>query len=127
MVDIAAMREELGALRDRNLDEATFEDKLDNVFKLDIKVYPSEDLKSMKVLCQLNLEQVQSNRHVAKVESTNSQADGECESAVKCRKVMFGPPSGMIDRTLSCGRAKGQRWMLSVTQIALRLLLRSDS
>ncbi len=58
--DIEAMREELKALRDRSLDEATFEEKLDIVSKLGIKVYPSEDLKSMRVVCHVNLEKVQS-------------------------------------------------------------------
>jgi len=50
----------LKALRDRSLDEATFEEKLDIVSKLGIKVYPSEDLKSMRVVCHVNLEKVQS-------------------------------------------------------------------
>ena len=42
-------------MRSRNLDKATFEEKSDLVTKLGIQVYPSEDLKSMKVKCQLNL------------------------------------------------------------------------
>jgi hypothetical protein len=95
--DIKAIRDELKALRDRNLDEATFEDKLDIISKLGIKVYPSEDLKSMRVACQLNLEQVQPDRQ--SVDLVKSQASGERETAIECRKVLFGSPSCPISRT----------------------------
>jgi len=90
-VDIDAMREELKALRDRNLDEATFEEKLDIISKLAIKVYPSEDLKSMRVLCQLNLDQMHSDNRSGRIESSEQQASGERESAIECRKVHNGP------------------------------------
>lgn len=89
--DIEALREELKALRDRNLDEATFEEKLDIVSKLGVKVYPSEDLKSMRVLCQLK--QVKSDNQSIKPSLIRSQADGECESGIECRKVLFGSPN----------------------------------
>jgi hypothetical protein len=49
------LRQELKALRDRNLMESAFEEKLDLIAKLGIKVLPSEDLKSRKILCRLNL------------------------------------------------------------------------
>jgi len=49
------LRRELKALRDRNLMESAFEEKSDLVAKLGIKVLPSEDLKSRKILCRLNL------------------------------------------------------------------------
>jgi hypothetical protein len=90
--DINATREELKALRDRNLDATTFEEKLDIVSRLGIKIYPSEDLKSMRVLCKLNLDGVHSDTWGDEVESKQMQADGESESAIECRKVMFGPP-----------------------------------
>ena len=92
--DIGAAREELKALRDRNLDAITFEEKLDIVSRLGIKVYPSEDLKAMRVLCELNLDQVHSDTRSGEIESKEMQANGESESAIECRKVMFGPPSG---------------------------------
>ena len=63
--DIAALREELRSLRDRNLDEATFAEKLEVICGLGIKVYPSEDLKSMRVACQLNLDHVDPAQEVA--------------------------------------------------------------
>jgi len=49
------LRQELKALRDRNLIESTFEERTDLIAKLGIKVLPSEDLKSRKILCRLNL------------------------------------------------------------------------
>jgi predicted nuclease with TOPRIM domain len=53
--DIEAMREKLKELRDRNLDKSTFEEKLEIISKLGIKVYPSEDLRSIRVFCQVDL------------------------------------------------------------------------
>lgn len=44
-----------------NLGWGTSQQKLDIVTKLGIKVCLSEDLKLMRVLCQLNLQQVQSD------------------------------------------------------------------
>jgi len=52
------LRQELKALRDRNLMESPYEEKADLVAKLGIKVLPSEDLKSRKILCRLNLTKV---------------------------------------------------------------------
>jgi len=94
--DINATREELKALRDRNLDATTFEEKLDIVSRLGIKIHPSEDLKSMRVLCELNLDRVHSDTWSDEVESKQMQADGESESAIECRKVMFDPPQVII-------------------------------
>jgi hypothetical protein len=52
------LRQELKALRDRNLIASPYEEKADLVAKLGIKVLPSEDLKSRKILCRLNLTKV---------------------------------------------------------------------
>lgn len=100
--DIEAMRTELRTLRDRNLDEATFEEKLDIVSKLGIKVYPSEDLKSMRVLCQLNLEELESDDRGVAIETSKSQADGERELQIGCGKVHSGPPCCTVGRTTIC-------------------------
>jgi hypothetical protein len=54
-VEAKLLWQELRELRDRNLQEATFEGKSDLIAKLGIKVLPSEDLKSRKILCRLNL------------------------------------------------------------------------
>ncbi len=49
------LRRELNALRNRHLDEASFQERFDLIAKLGIKISPSEDLKSRKILCQLNI------------------------------------------------------------------------
>lgn len=86
------MREELKALRDRNLDAATFKEKLDIVSRLGTKVYRSEDLKSMRVLCEPNLDRVHGDTGSGEIESKEMQATGESDSAIECRKVTFGSP-----------------------------------
>jgi hypothetical protein len=53
-VDIEGIREELGKLAQENLEQATFTDKREIINKLGIKVYPAEDLKSMKIRCSLS-------------------------------------------------------------------------
>jgi len=80
--DIEALRQELKALRERNLKEASFEEKADLVAMLGVKVYPSEDLKSRRVACRLNLRRIAEGRE---------QGD--------FAKVVFGEPSRSIDRT----------------------------
>jgi len=59
------LRQELKALRDRNLRESTFEERADLVAKLGIKILPSEDLKSRKISCRLNLTEVKEEREQA--------------------------------------------------------------
>ena len=76
--DLEATKRQLKAFRERNLEDASFEDKLDMIAKLGIRVYPSEDLKTMRVTCGLNL---------------GFEDDGEDESSVECRQVMLGSPS----------------------------------
>ena len=53
--DREVMKCALQALRDRNLDNATFDEQVDIVSRLGIKVYPSEDVKAMKVVAEVNL------------------------------------------------------------------------
>jgi hypothetical protein len=48
------LRKELEVLAKENLDKTTFTEKRDIISKLGIKVYPSEDLKTMKIKCSLN-------------------------------------------------------------------------
>ncbi len=54
-IEVELLRQELKALRDRNLRESSFEERTDLVAKLGIKVLPSEDLMSRKIFCRLNL------------------------------------------------------------------------
>ena len=64
-VEAELPRQELKALRDRNLQESTFEERADLVAKLGIKIMPSEDLKSRKIFCRLNLAEVNEEREQA--------------------------------------------------------------
>jgi hypothetical protein len=60
--DIGVLRKELELLRERNLKETSFEEKEELVARLGIKIYPSEDLKSRRISCQLNLQRTQNER-----------------------------------------------------------------
>jgi len=53
-VNIEQLKSDLQRLSQGNLDDATFAEKQGIMSKLGIRVYPSEDLKSMKVRCNLN-------------------------------------------------------------------------
>ncbi len=52
-VDLEALRRELQELRKQNLNNATFAERTNVIHKLHIQVYPSEDLKTMKIKCSL--------------------------------------------------------------------------
>jgi len=90
-VDPHAVKHELQKLAEKNLEEATFEDKRDIINKLDVRVYPTEDLKTMRIKCGLNLDM---------------EADGSASTQNNgCGIVMFGlldsevPPfSGSFER-----------------------------
>jgi len=51
----AAARQSLESLRDVNLDTATYAEKRNLIAKLGIKVYPSEDGKSIRIACYAHL------------------------------------------------------------------------
>ena len=55
-VNIAELKAELQRIAGETLDQATFAERLDIVCKLNIKVYPSEDLRTMRIKCRLPLE-----------------------------------------------------------------------
>ena len=82
--------QELRALRTKNLDEATFGEKLDIISYLGIKVYPTEDLTSMKVKCQLNLKQ--SDTQQFKDMAGGPQTNREREQPVECGIVPYALP-----------------------------------
>jgi len=77
-IDVDSLRRELEALAERNLEEATFEDKRDIINKLDIRVYPSEDLKTVMIKCGLRL---------------HPEDKGQMACKDGCRIVMSGPPN----------------------------------
>ena len=53
-VNIEQLKAELAALAQENLEKATFAEKRDIISKLGIRVYPSEDLKTMRIKSYLN-------------------------------------------------------------------------
>ena len=60
--EVELLRQELKALRERNLLQSSFEEKVDLVAKLGLKIMPTEDLKSRKILCRLNINEVNGER-----------------------------------------------------------------
>ena len=99
--DLEGLRNRLQALRDRNLDDVTFEEKLEIIARLNIQVFPAEDLKSMKVSCRLVLPSQESERRTPDLDQVESQSDGESEPALRCGKVLFAPPLGARTRYLA--------------------------
>jgi len=81
--DIEALRHDLKALAERNLDEATLMERQDIINKLDIKVYRSEDLKVMRIKCGVGL-------------TCEDKANG---NGIRCGKIILDPPKGTIPRT----------------------------
>lgn len=65
--DVEELKKELERLAQVNLDKATFAEKQDIINKLGIRVYPSEDLKTMKVRCSLRFDN-----------DNNNQASDQC-------------------------------------------------
>ena len=61
-IEAELLRQELKALRDRNLWESTVEERADLVAKLGIRILPSKDLKSGKIPCRSNLAKVNEER-----------------------------------------------------------------
>lgn len=71
VVAIKSRSSSLGASRYGREDEVSFEGKLGIVCKLDTKVYPDEDLKSMKVIVEVNLIQALENEAVSEKSDTS--------------------------------------------------------
>jgi len=55
---VKSLRLELKGLQNRNMAEASFEERLDLVARLGIKVYPSEDLESRRIKCSVDLREI---------------------------------------------------------------------
>ena len=76
-VEAELLRRELTTLRDRNLWESTFEERTELVAKLGTRILPSEDLKSRKIRCRLNLaKQNDGKEHPGFAKVTFGGADG---------------------------------------------------
>jgi len=57
--DLDSLRQELLSLRSQNLEEASFEEKVELIARLGVKVIPAEDLKTRRICCRLNMENTQ--------------------------------------------------------------------
>ena len=79
--DIENLQRDLKALAEKKLDGATYEEKQNVISKLNVRIYPSEDLKIMRVKCGVNF---------------ISERDGD---NIQCGKIIFAPPKGTIPRT----------------------------
>jgi|GEM_PF-2301961 len=57
--NLDSLRQELLSLRSQNLEEASFEDKAELIARLGVKVIPTDDLKTRRICCRLNLDNAQ--------------------------------------------------------------------
>ena len=82
-------------LRDRNLDEAMFQQGAELVARLGVRVYPSEDLRTMRVKCGLSVDDGLNDPNAVNA-TTNPldpmPANMEREPANGCEKVPPAPP-----------------------------------
>jgi hypothetical protein len=83
---VELIRQELKSLRGRNLKNATFEEKVDLVARLGIKVHPSEDLKSRRISCELNIKDVGEQVSVAKGVYGRPYRSRTCDTLIKSKK-----------------------------------------
>ncbi|MGD1040617.1 MAG: hypothetical protein ABR914_07325, partial [Dehalococcoidales bacterium] len=81
---IENFKQELESLRKNNLENATFEDKIHLLGLLNIRVYPSEDLKTVRIKTGFD---------------SGSDNDSSENNQNYCGKVIFEPPKGSIGRT----------------------------
>ena len=99
-----AMKYELQRLLDRNLDEAGFQERLEVITRLGVTIRPAEDLKSIKVECQLAVGDARSSEATMDagiIEPLKLGGDGE--RLVGCGKVPFAPPDVSICTNSSAG------------------------
>ena len=53
--NLDSFRQELLSLRSQNLEEASFEDKAELIACLGVNVIPTQDLRTRRICCRLNL------------------------------------------------------------------------
>ncbi|MBI4187114.1 MAG: hypothetical protein HY530_06395 [Chloroflexi bacterium] len=82
-LNLDSLRNESLSLHTRNLEEASFEERVDLIYRLGVKVVPSEDLETRYISCRLKLD--------------NSLKKG-AENGLT--KVMFGGPFGTVPELL---------------------------
>lgn len=79
--DIDALRKDLKALAESNLEKATFEEKREIIDKLNIKIYPTEDLKTMRIKSGINV--------------AGNIGTGGGSQFVQCGKIILAPAKGI--------------------------------
>ena len=84
LAEVELLRQELKALRDRNLQEATFEERADLIARLGIKVIPSEDLRSRKIFCRFSLAEVNQEREQAGFAKVTFGGEGGTRTPTPC-------------------------------------------
>jgi len=92
---VKSLRLELKSLQNRNMAEASFEERLDLVARLGIKVYPSEDLKSRRIKRGMSLREIQETGEqvgFAKVVYGRPYKSRSCDTLIK-RYKRFVPES----------------------------------
>ncbi len=82
---IEGFKQELESIRQSNLETATFEEQRQVICLLNIRVYPSEDLKTVRIKTGLSVD-------------SDYMASGDDQNY--CGKVIFEPPGVTIGRTL---------------------------
>ena len=100
--EITALKEELRELRDRNLDEAKFQERAEIIARLGLQIYPSEDLKTLRVKCRISVSDRSDGKlpPMPKTETLSATITvDERESANGCEKVPPAPPPGTVSRT----------------------------
>ena len=88
------LRIELKSLQSKNLKEAGFEERLNLVAKLNIKVYPSEDLKSRRIKCGMNIRDIEKmgeQGEFAKVVFGRPYRSRTCDTLIKRYRRIVTP------------------------------------
>ncbi len=86
------LKHDLEILLKKNLVDASFEEKLDLVARLGIKVYPSEDLKSRRIKCGLDIKEIQKTgeqNEFAKVVYGRPYRSRTCDTLIKSQVLDF--------------------------------------
>ena len=97
--EVEILRQELKVLRDRNLEEATFDERIDLVARLGLKVLPSEDLKSRRISCHLPLINNTGGREqvgVAKEVFGRPYRSRTCDTLIKSQVPIFSQISDFL-------------------------------
>ena len=93
---LRAAREELARLRDRNMDEASFDERQEIISRLGLRVYPAEDLQTMQIKCRLAMSDFpgsESGGQVSTEKPSGNPHTSASELELGCREVPPAPPT----------------------------------